>query len=84
MVQTSLKLAMRYKSRRGELNATKLMSVLFLPWISCCLFVFETGPHCDPGCPGILSVDQAGFKLTEPPASASKVLGLKVYDTALG
>jgi hypothetical protein len=29
------------------------------------------------GCPGIHSVDQAGFKLRNPPASASQVLGLK-------
>jgi hypothetical protein len=32
-----------------------------------------------PGCPGTLSVDQAGLKLRNPPASASasQVLGLK-------
>ena len=30
-------------------------------------------------CPGTHSVDQAGLKLSDPPASASQVLGLKVY-----
>jgi len=30
-----------------------------------------------PGCPGTHSVDQAGLKLRNPPASASRVLGLK-------
>jgi hypothetical protein len=29
------------------------------------------------GCPGTHSVDQAGLKLRNPPASASQVLGLK-------
>ena len=32
---------------------------------------------CSPGCPGTHSVDQAGLKLRNPPASASRVLGLK-------
>ena len=35
-----------------------------------------------PGCPGTHSVDQAGLELRNPPASASQVLGLKVYTTA--
>jgi hypothetical protein len=30
-----------------------------------------------PGCPGTHSVDQAGLKLRNPPASAFQVLGLK-------
>jgi hypothetical protein len=33
---------------------------------------------CSPGCPGTHSVDQAGLELRNPPASASRVLGLKV------
>jgi hypothetical protein len=33
---------------------------------------------CSPGCPGTHSVDQAGLKLRNPPASASRVLGSKV------
>jgi hypothetical protein len=32
---------------------------------------------CSPSCPGIHSVDQAGLELRNPPASASRVLGLK-------
>jgi hypothetical protein len=42
--------------------------------------LFETGfPLCSPGCPGTHSVDQDNLKLIEihPPASASRVLGLK-------
>jgi hypothetical protein len=34
-----------------------------------------------PGCPGTYSVDQAGLKLRNLPASASRVLGLKVCAT---
>jgi hypothetical protein len=34
-----------------------------------------------PGCPGTHSVDQAGLELRNPPASASRVLGLKACDT---
>jgi hypothetical protein len=33
---------------------------------------------CNPGCPRTHSVDQAGL-VRNPPASASQVLGLKVY-----
>jgi hypothetical protein len=36
---------------------------------------------CSPGCPGTHSVDQAGLELRNPPASASRVLGLKVCTT---
>jgi hypothetical protein len=36
---------------------------------------------CSPGCPGTHSVDQADLKLRNPPASASRVLGLKVCGT---
>jgi hypothetical protein len=37
-----------------------------------------------PGCPGIHFVDQAGLELRNPPASASRVLGLKVCATTPG
>jgi hypothetical protein len=37
-----------------------------------------------PGCPGTHSVDQAGLELRNPPASASRVLGLKVCITMPG
>jgi hypothetical protein len=33
------------------------------------------------GCPGAHFVDQAGLELRNPPASASRVLGLKAYAT---
>jgi hypothetical protein len=36
---------------------------------------------CSPGCPGIYSVDQAGLKLRNLPASASQGLGLKACAT---
>jgi hypothetical protein len=39
---------------------------------------------CSPGCPGTHSVDQAGLKLKNPPASASQVLGLKACATMSG
>jgi hypothetical protein len=38
---------------------------------------------CSLGWPGTHSVDQAGLELRNLPASASQVLGLKVYATAL-
>ena len=37
-----------------------------------------------PGCPGTHFVDQAVLKLRNPPASASRVLGLKVCATTPG
>jgi hypothetical protein len=45
----------------------------------CFLFVFfqDRVSLYNPGCPGTHSVDQAGLKLRNPPASASRVLGLK-------
>jgi hypothetical protein len=36
---------------------------------------------CSPGCPGTHSVDQAGLKGRDPPASASQVLGFKAHST---
>jgi hypothetical protein len=45
-------------------------------------FVFrDTVSLCSPGCPGAHSVDQVGLELRNPPASASRVLGLKVCAT---
>jgi hypothetical protein len=37
-----------------------------------------------PGCPGTHFVDQAGLELRDPPASASRVLGLKACATTPG
>jgi hypothetical protein len=44
----------------------------------CFLFFRDRVSLCSPGCPGTHSVDQAGLELRNPPASASRVLGLKV------
>ena len=46
--------------------------------------VFETGfliSLYSPGCPGTHFVDQAGLELRNPPASASRMLGLKACAT---
>jgi hypothetical protein len=49
------------------------------------LFVFRDRVSlCSPGCPGTHSVDQAGLKLRNLPASASRVLGLKACATTPG
>ena len=42
---------------------------------------FDRVSLCSPGCPGTHSVDQAGLELRNPPASASRVLGLKACTT---
>jgi hypothetical protein len=43
---------------------------------------FKTGVYLySPGCPGTHFEDQAGLELRNPPASASRVLGLKVCAT---
>jgi hypothetical protein len=39
---------------------------------------------CSPGCPGTHFVDQAGLELRNPPASVSRVLGLKACATTPG
>jgi hypothetical protein len=39
---------------------------------------------CSPGCLGTYSVDQAGLELRNPPAFASRVLGLKACATTPG
>jgi hypothetical protein len=41
------------------------------------VFLCDRVALCSPGCPGTHSVDQAGLKLRNPPASASRVLGSK-------
>jgi hypothetical protein len=50
----------------------------------CCLFFRDRVSLCNPGCPGTHSVDQAGLELRNPPASASRVLGLKACATTPG
>jgi hypothetical protein len=38
---------------------------------------------CSPGCPGTHFVDQAGFGLRDPPASASQAVGSQVCTTTI-
>jgi hypothetical protein len=45
------------------------------------LFIFGFSRQGSPGCPGTYSVDQAGLELRNPPAFASRVLGLKACNT---
>ena len=47
----------------------------------CGVFFWDRVSLCSPGYPGTQSVDQAGLELRNPPASASQVLGLKVWAT---
>jgi hypothetical protein len=53
----------------------------FLYFIFYFVFFRDRVSLCSPGCPGTHSVDQAGLKLRNLPASASQVLGLKVCAT---
>jgi hypothetical protein len=58
-------------------------------FLSCVVFLFvwlvlifpDRVSLCSPGCPGTHVVDQAGLELRNPPASASRVLGLKACAT---
>jgi hypothetical protein len=59
--------------------------VLFFIIIIIIILVFRDKVSlCSPGCPGTHSVDQAGLELKNPPASASRVLGLKACTTTPG
>jgi hypothetical protein len=59
--------------QKQSLGAAAKILVFFV-----CLFVFQDRVSLySPGCPGTHSVDQAGLKLRNPPASASRVLGYK-------
>jgi hypothetical protein len=48
------------------------------------LFFQDRASLYSPGCPGTHSVDQAGLELRNPPASATRVLGLKACATTPG
>jgi hypothetical protein len=54
---------------------------VFLFFVFCFLFFQDRVSLYSPGCPGTHFVDQAGLELKNPPASASRVLGLKVCAT---
>jgi hypothetical protein len=47
-------------------------------------FISRQGLSVSSGCPGTHFVDQAGLELRNPPASASRVLGLKACATTFG
>jgi hypothetical protein len=53
----------------------------FVVFLFVCLFCFlvfrDRVSLYSPGCPGTHFVDQAGLELRDPPASASRVLGLR-------
>jgi hypothetical protein len=56
--------------------------LLFCLFVFVFVFVFRDRVFLySPGCPGTHSVDQAGLELRNPPASASRVLGLKARTT---
>jgi hypothetical protein len=57
--------------------------VLFCFVLFCFVFQDRVSLY-SPGCPGTHFVDQAGLKLKNPPASASRVLGLKACATTPG
>jgi hypothetical protein len=55
--------------------------VLFCFVLFCFVFFRDRVSLHSPGCPRTRSVDQAGLKLRNVPASASQVLGLKACTT---
>jgi hypothetical protein len=59
----------------------KLFSFFFCFLFFVFFFFRDRVSLCSPGCPGTHSVDQAGLELRNPPASASRVLGLKACAT---
>jgi hypothetical protein len=59
-------------------------SVFFCLFVCFVLFFRDRVSLCSPGCPGTHFVDQAGLELRNPPASASRVLGLKACATTPG
>ena len=59
-------------------NGHSLHIFFFFLFLFVFVFVFRDRVSlCSPGCPGTHFVDQAGLELRNPPASASRVLGLK-------
>jgi hypothetical protein len=56
----------------------------FPAFFVCLFYLFCFGDRvslCSPDCPGTHSVDQAGLKLRNPPASTFQVLGLEACIT---
>jgi hypothetical protein len=74
-------------SRMGHQRANdyKDMSCIMSPHLSGFFFFLRNRVSLySSGCPGTHSVDQAGLELRNPPASASRVLGLKACATMPG
>jgi hypothetical protein len=69
-------------------TASETRKGLQSPWnwifLFVCLFFQDRVSLYSPGCPGTHFVGQAGLKLRNLPASASRVLGLKVCATTPG
>jgi hypothetical protein len=63
-----------------------VLPFLFFCLFVCFLFVFfwDRVSLYSPGCRGTHFVDQASLELRNPPASASRVLGLKACATTPG
>ena len=85
--QISLQLVVSHHMAAGnwtqDLWKSSQCVVLFFSF-SFLLVLWDRVSLCSPGCPGTHSVDQAGLELRNPPASASQVLGLKVWATTPG
>jgi hypothetical protein len=65
-------------------NLTSLLTTSFFFFFFVFLAFRDRASLYSPGCPGPHSVDQAGLELRNPPASASRVLGLKACATTPG
>jgi hypothetical protein len=74
-------------SRRtvGAFKCQAISPVYETNFVLFCFWVFRDRVSLySPGCPGTQSVDQAGLEFRNPPASASRVLGLKACVTTPG
>jgi hypothetical protein len=58
-----------------------IYTYIYVYMIFFCLFFRDRVSLYSPGCPGTYFVDQAVLELRNPPASASRVLGLKACTT---
>ncbi|GAB1287069.1 COMM domain-containing protein 7 [Apodemus speciosus] len=68
----------RFLAQLSEFATTNQISLGPLKSITKSLLLVPNGVSlCSPGCPGTLSVDQAGLELRNPPASASPSAGIK-------
>ena len=68
---------------KGFLRIYQVVLIKYTMWFVCVCFRDRVSLY-SPGCPGTHFVDQAGLELRNPPASASRVLGLKAYATTPG